>query len=255
MSNEISKPNQYPLSFDEFKKQFLELKKGSLIDEAVDIYETLPGYVKALSNLEPTGIASAIAQILEDHKVQQKEERLLRALYEFAKAIQQHAAEISALKQDLSSEKVYFLTHLYFEYSQRTQHLSKIELFRNIWLNGVLSIRHDFNQEFSAYKVLESLSEDEIKVLIEVYNRQVKEDSDAAAVVVNINDLTAHFGYDETAYIQQIGARLQSLGLFGDIATGSFLSKKPATHFFITDYGKKFVNWILEPDNVNNIGI
>jgi hypothetical protein len=246
MSSKIIKYKKIPLTYDEFKAMILEYNSSkSRFDSIADIYDRVPSYIRVIQNFDPTGIAGAIDQILSENKAKREQDNILRAIYNLVQAIQKYSEQLTALEQDYLSQQAPQLTYKYFDLSEKTFEPSKIELFRNIWLNGLINVNRRSGEKSAIFDLVATLTEDEILALRvmfdEQYSLEFKERKpvhvEKIAQVLNM----------EIEYAQQICVSLQSRGLSADFGIGTYGYKGPV-NFVITDYSKLLVEYINEPN-------
>jgi predicted transcriptional regulator len=248
MDPKIIKHKEDPLSYDEFKPMILEtdLAESGLLDKAADSYDKIPSYIRAIQNIDPTGIASTIGQLLSENKAKREQDNIIRAIYNLNLAIQKYSEQLTNLEEKYFSEQVPSLTYKYFELSKRTFESQKIEFFRNIWLNGLINTDKQSGEKASIFELAGILTSDEILALKIFYDEQhVLEFKDRKpthiekiAKVLNV----------EISYAQQISMSLQSRGLLLDYGIGKYGYKGPI-NFVLTDYAKLFAEYITEPKN------
>lgn len=98
-------------SFDEFKQIVLQQgKNGSLLDKIMALHGKAPRLIKILHNFDPTGISSAINELVSEEKSEHEQDNILRAIYAVAlKVWNTEGTELPTL----SEEKFYFLYYVY----------------------------------------------------------------------------------------------------------------------------------------------
>ena len=142
MSNEIIQPdsNQVP-SFEEFKEIILQHgAEADLISWAANGYGRIPRLIRALNNMDPTGITGAIDQLFSEKASEQEQENILRAIYLLA--IRMWKLEAKDIPK-LPEEKFKFL---YFVYKiSGTDIYSRVEAddiqnLMGVALNRIISI-------------------------------------------------------------------------------------------------------------------
>ena len=245
MSSKVTKAgnNKIPPTFNEFKDLVLkgDLASSSSINTSADFYDNMPSIIRMLHNLDPTGISSVIDQILTNDKDNREQDNILRAIYLLAQAIQTSQEELSNLKRDYLSAQIPLLTHSYFHNSKTTFHQSKIELFRNIWLNGLLDTDRREGEKQRIFTLVASMTEDEISVLKFLHKTFI---SGTNQEPPNIEDIANNLGID-SLYAQQLCLGLQSYGLVVDWANGK-LNANSAVQFIITGYTYRLVSYITD---------
>ena len=246
MAKDIIKSGSTPLSsFEEFEKYVNSLNdNGNLLDKPADLYIKLPALLRTLTNIEPTGIASALAQLLEENKVKREQRNVLLAMFELAKVLSQCGHRIEQLEKSYLSTEFPKLTIMYFEHSKQTFDVSKIHLFRNIWVNGLLANERSSSEKSIIFNIIQSLSEDEINALRFIYD--ASKDSEARK--------TAHIHVDEVAksldiepsYAQQLCVRLRAQGLIGESSTGWTIGSGPPVTFMLMDFTNTVIEYIRD---------
>lgn len=232
------------LTFDEFKEKISGLiESGTVIDKASDRYEKLPIIIRAIQNLDPTGISGAIDQVLSNNKAKREQENLMHALYAFYEAIlylgNKQAVLDSSINQQLSE-----LTYLYFQKSQETYDNRKIEYYKNIWINGVISNVETLEEKAYVFNIVSSLSIDEIILLASMVRRQglhTFRDREP----MTINDVAGQLGFT-THRSQQLCIGLSGKGLLHDYGLGRYDYAGPVK-FVITDYVMLISKYLERP--------
>lgn len=240
----IMVPKSGYLTFEEFKEKIsLPADSESLVDKVSNLYEKLPGYIRSIQNLDPTGIAGAIDQTLSDNKAKRERENLMCALYNFYKAIMylgnRHAELDSTIKQHCAD-----LTYLYFEKSRESYDVRKIDYFKNIWINGMLSNEETLDEKAYVFSIVSSLSIDELKVLFLLAEKQAQQDF-RGREPLSVNDVGEQIGLS-ISRSQQLCIGLSGKGLLHDHGLGKYGYKEPI-RFVITDYVKLISKYLREP--------
>jgi len=251
MTNEIIRIEpSLPLSFEEFKARVRESDSAkSAFDKTAEFYDRIPLFIRVLQNFDRTGLASAIDQILTEKQAESEQDNILRAIHALYQALCWHSQELLRLEQSYLSQQGPMLTYSYFEHCKRTFHPSKIELFRNVWFNGLVNVDRRPGEKSRMFDLVASLTEEDIFTLRIIYDRQHSLAS-SDREPVHIDDIGAALNV-ESAYAQQICVNLQARGLLFDSGIGKWGYKGPV-RFVITDYAKLLVEYITEPSSAGN---
>ena len=220
------------LSFDEFKKSLAELSQTKRpSDHLSDLYDNVPTLFKILTNFDPTGISGSIDQALSENKAKREQENINIALYGLYQAI------IEIIKKQISiensiKEQLPDLTRLYLENTKATYDSCKIEYFKNIWFNGVISNEETLAEKAYVFEMVASLLAVEIKILSIIQKRQGNVSFNEREPV-SIETLAAEINldYDRT---QQICISLSGKGFLHDFGLGKWDYEGPV-NFIITD--------------------
>jgi hypothetical protein len=232
------------LSFEEFKNKIACMEGAeTLIDKASDLYDRIPSLIRTIQNFDPTGITASIDQILSDNKAKREQENIMRALYALYEAIiylgnRQEELDLS-VRQNVTD-----LTYLYFEKSQESYDIRKIEYYRNIWLNGLTS--HDESLEEKAYvfNIVSTLSIDEILVISFMAGKQEQVDFQERRPVT-VNDVAQQLNFS-VHRSQQLCIGLAGKGLLHDYGLGRTDYEGPL-NFVITDYVLLISKYLCKP--------
>lgn len=232
-------------SFESFKEFLFDADEdGNLLNKSADQYSRIPVFLRIAQNFDPTGILGAIDQLLSEDKARREQDRILLAIYELTKASVQYSYQIERLEKLYLSTKLPVVTYLYFEYSERTLYLSKIRLFRNIWLNSLFAEDRSLSEAQIIYDIIQSLTEDEIEALKFIYHESKLETTEMKHI--HINSVAEALNV-ELAYAQQLCMRLRAQGLIGESSEGiSFGSGPPAT-FRLTGFTETLIRYVAEP--------
>lgn len=221
------------LSFEEFKEKLAGLYqvKGE-ISQAADLYDNVPAFLKILTNFDPTGISGSIDQALSENKAKREQENINLALYNLYQAI----IEISKRQisiQDSIKKQLPDLTRLYLENSKNTYDSNKIEYFKNIWLNGIISDEETLEEKAYVFEMVAALLSIEIKIL-SIFQKKQGSDSFNERKPISTEKLAEEINldYDRT---QQICISLSGKGFLHDYGLGRFDYDGPV-NFIITDY-------------------
>jgi hypothetical protein len=86
MSDDSLVPRQKQIpSFDEFKEIVLQHgADANFLDRVATLHGRVPRLFRILHNLDPTGIASAIDQLISEEKSEREQDNILRAIYTLA---------------------------------------------------------------------------------------------------------------------------------------------------------------------------
>ena len=104
MDNLEKKENTF-LSYEEFKRKVLECSEGKTVtDKVADIYDDLPVLVRVIANLDPTGLASSLDQVLTENKAKREQENILRAIYALYTALITFQSLFFHRQQDIPAE-------------------------------------------------------------------------------------------------------------------------------------------------------
>jgi hypothetical protein len=251
MTKEITLRGDIPLSsFESFKEFLLQDNKENAswrkaLNRSSDLYSKIPLILRAIQNVDPTGLAGAVDQILSENKAQREQDRIIWMLYEMIKGFLQYGQRIESLEEFYLSTKFQEVTLLYFEYSERTLLLEKIRLFKNIWLNGIFAEDRSTSEAAIIFDIIDSLTKDEIRALRFIY----KETQAANKRWTHINtDKIADALKIEPAYAQQLCFRLRTQGLIGESSQGMTMGSGPPKTFMMTGFTKTLVKYINEPE-------
>jgi hypothetical protein len=244
MNSKITKPKKLSPTFDEFKSKFFEENFNPLNDEYADWIGTSL-LLHTIHNFDPSGVLSTIDQILTENKAKREQENILRALYYLYLCLDDYGNQIEELKRDYLSLQAPQLFYMYFDFSKKTFQQSKIEFFRNVWLNGLLKVDRRLGEKTAIFELVAILTEDEILTLKIMFNEQQLPgfqerkfvDIEKIAQTLNI----------EREYSQHICVSLQSRGLLYDYGIGFFDYPGPV-HFVLTDFSRLLIEYITEPD-------
>jgi len=236
MAKDIIKLEPNPLSsFEKFEKYVYSLDDSeNLLDRPADLYSKMPALLRTLPNFEPTGIASAFAQLLEENIAQREQRNVLLAMFELAKVISQCGYRIEQLEKSYLSVEFPKLTSMYFEHSKQTTDILKISIFRNIWINGLLANERTSSEKSIIFEIIQSLSDDEINALRFIYDTS-KSAETGEIPHIHIDDV-AKFLEIEPAYAQQLCVRLRAQGLVGESSTGLSIGSGPPTTFKLMEF-------------------
>ena len=236
MTKDISKSGPTPLSsIEEFEKYVYSLDDNeSLLDKPADLYSKIPTLLRTLPNVEPTGIASALAQLLEENKAQREQKNILLAIFELIKVVSQNGFRIEQLGKSYLSKEFPKLTSMYFEYSRQTSDISKINTFRNIWINGLLADDRSSSEKEIVFDIIQSLSDDEINALRFIYDTSISSGT-GKTPHISIDDVAKALNV-EPAYAQQLCVRLRAQGLVGESSTGMSFGSGPPVTFQLMEF-------------------
>lgn len=112
MSNEIVKPEQsHPLSFEEFKEILLRQESDDdIFSRVAGGHGRIPRLLRLLHNIDPTGISSAIDQLLSEKVSEREQDNIIHAIYVLANKIWNlESGDIPKLPDD----KFEFLYYVY----------------------------------------------------------------------------------------------------------------------------------------------
>ncbi|MDI6789814.1 MAG: hypothetical protein QME44_03890, partial [Thermodesulfobacteriota bacterium] len=231
------------LTFEEFKEKIARSGESrSLMGRASDRYDKIPSLIRTIQNIDPTGIAGAIDQALSDNKARREQENIMRALYALYKAIcylGSRQTEIEYNYQGVSD-----LTYLYFEKSQESYDDRKIEYYKNIWMNGLISSEETLEEKAYVFNVVSSLSVDEISVLSHMAKKQMHIEFQKRQPVT-VDDVAQELNVS-SHLSQQLCIGLAGKGLLHDHGLGRFDYKGPV-NFVITDYVKLISKYLTKP--------
>lgn len=236
MTKDIIKSEMAPLSsFEEFEKFVYSLDDNdSLLDKSADLYSKIPALLRTLPNFEPTGIAGALAQLLEENKAQREQKNILLAMFELVKVVSQFDYKIKQLGKAYLAEEFPKLTEMYIDHSRQASDISKIYAFRNIWINGLLADDRSSSEKEIAFDIVQSLSEDEINALKFIYDTSKNSDT-GRNPHINFNDVAEALSI-EPAYAQQLCVRLRTQGLVGESSTGMSFGSGPPVTFQLMEF-------------------
>lgn len=110
MSNEIIKRDERA-SFEEFKKTILERGiDDDFWSQVEKKHGQIPSLFRVLQNFDPTGISSAIDQIISEKTSEREQDNILQAIYAIAEKV---FSDQSTDGLNLSDEKFQFLYYVY----------------------------------------------------------------------------------------------------------------------------------------------
>lgn len=142
MSDDSLVPRQKQIpSFEEFKQVVLQQgASGNFLNRAATLHGKIPRLIRILHNFDPTGIASAIDQLINEAKSEREQDNILRAIY--ALAIKVWNIEDTELPT-LSEDKFCFLYFVYVK--SQTDIFTRVELaeiqnFLNLSQQRIISI-------------------------------------------------------------------------------------------------------------------
>jgi hypothetical protein len=238
-------PKPQDITFEEFKALFLARKnESSLLDKSADYFDAIPTLLKITTNFDPTGIAGSIAQILESNKATREQENILEAVYYLTIAFRKHERILKNMKESFLRQNLPELTHLYFDYSRRVFHSSKIENFKNIWLNGLIKSEIGIDEKHIVFETISELSTTEILILKYFFKRQCQVSFEKREPI-NADEIGKVLGIDNLI-AQQYCLRLQGRGFLFDYGIGRFDYPGPI-NFIIMDNVSLIIEFITEP--------
>lgn len=217
--------------------------------KAADLYSKIPFYIRAaIENLEPLGVAGTISQILSETKAQREQENVWRMMYYLAQGIDQNGSKIEQMNEVYLKEQLPLLTDRYFEESIKTHVHEKIRLFRNIWINGLLSTDRSLSEKTIIFDIIASLTEDEITALKYFWEKtnELRGKKKTATVHIVVDDIAQAVGVDKT-YAQQLCIRLRSQGLVSDTSEGWAIGHGPPEKFAIMKFTEVLLRYISDP--------
>ncbi len=249
MADEVVKREQD--EFEAFKAKLLDSDEdASLLDNVADVYDKFPVYLRALTNLDPTGPVGYVAQILSENRARREQENVLRALYLLYRWILKNADRITRLEEPYLQEQLPLLTERYIEESRKTLISQKIKRFRNIWANGILATERSFSEKSIVFDIIAELTEDEIVTLLYFWKRKDEPATHESNIVhISISEVAEGIGVDEV-YAQQLCVRLRRHGLISDTTIGIiFGGTGPPTTFAIMDFTAIVMGYISDPSS------
>jgi len=138
-NKDIAIPIEGILSFEDFVVRLNRLTESEgATDKAADLYDKIPTYMKALTNLDPTGVSGMIDQALSENRSRRENDNIAKALYALYSAMAFLGSK-QLILEDAIKRQIPDLTRLYFEKAKDVYDSSKIQYFKNVWLNGLLS--------------------------------------------------------------------------------------------------------------------
>ena len=221
------------LSLDEFKEKLAELSQAKgTTDQAADLYDKVPTLFKILTNFDPTGISGSIDQALSENKAKREQGNINIALYGLYQAIIEVSKRQISIDNSIK-EQLPDLTRLYLENTKATYDSSKIEYFKNIWLNSVISDEETLAEKAYVFEMVASLLAVEIQILSILQKKQgnVSFNEREPISIESLAEET-NLDYDRT---QQICISLSGKGFLHDYGLGRFDYEGPI-NFIITDY-------------------
>jgi hypothetical protein len=235
-------------SIEEFKSSFFEnIDDKTVIDSTADKYDKIPSYLKILKNFDPTGIISLIDDVLSENRAKREQERIIEALYYMFQKIRIHEV---VLRESIGcqQEQLYVLTEKYFENCKESYDKEKVRYFSQVWLTGIIDKENTIDEKIYVFKVISSLSIDQIHVLKYLYdkvdsyfNNDLKQKGSANKRPYGIKGYAEENSMDY-AYVQQICIDMQGKGL---LFPGAETMLSGQAHYFMpTDYIDTLIKYI-----------
>lgn len=248
----ISVNSNGTLSYEEFKQAIENQnnEKRTLSDKVSDGYAKIPSALRQLTNFDPTGISSYFDGILSEHKAMREQDNMIRALYGAYQAIFRFG---TIIKEHVENHEDNFssLSDSYFEKSKSCHQKQKIEIFRNIWFNGIINTEREFDEKEFIFELVESLTYEQIITLKYIYytvenRRKVTEiiDNDESTICVSVDEISKEHKMSGI-YVQQLCANLVGRGLLRS-ARKTEITTQP-TQLMPTDYLSILTEYIKEP--------
>jgi hypothetical protein len=152
------------------------------------------------------------------------------------------------IKDIESREQLPLLTESYFEFCRNAYQESKIQFFRNIWLNGILRREKSFDEKIEVFELVASLTEEQIKTLKYIYYQQAGIEFKQRKPA-HIDELATALAVDRNR-AQQICISLQGRGMLHDYGIGRYGYPGPV-QFVMTDFLIILVSYIVAPEDAN----
>jgi hypothetical protein len=228
------------------------LKKYS-INQVENIINFIPGDIKSvIEGLDPTGKFSLLFSKIGERKSERDRERIYYAL---AWIIQRTRMFNRIINPE--NEQDIDLMMMYLERCRETYQLSKIRIFSNIWINGLIHRERCLEEKAYIFNLASLLTLEELYVLQFIHKQQgyvipsgdVLEGVKLKNPSASTQKIADAFGITKE-YATQLCIRLQGMGLLypADITFANISGSAPPQNFAITEYVDTFIKYILEPD-------
>jgi len=259
--DDLGKNDETTREVDEIRKMLEELlvddDSYSLINQVMNQIEnctnSIPDFIKlSIEALDPTGKASLFFSKIGERKSERDRERIYYAL---AWIIQRTRVFNRIINPE--NEQDIDLMIMYLERCRETYQLSKIRIFSNIWINGLIYRERCLEEKAYIFNLASLLTLEELYVLQFVHNQQgyvipkgdVLEGLKLKNSSASTQKIADAFGITK-GYATQLCIRLQGMGLLSpaDITFANVSGSEPPQNFAITEYVDTFIKYILEPN-------
>lgn len=227
------------------------------INQFENITDFIPDDIKlVIEGLDPTGKFSILFSKIGERKSKKELERIYYAL---AWIIQRTRMFDKIINPE--NEQDIDLLIIYLERCRETYQLSKIRIFSNIWINGLIYRERGLEEKAYVFNLAALLTLEELRVLQFIHKQQgftpsVSASMDGVKVMkpsASTQEIADAFEITKE-YATQLCIRLQGFGLLypAGLTVANIEGFNLPENFAITEYVDTFIKYILEPEMEKN---